>query len=91
MQPAEQPAPIPQAAPPPPPTPPPTPASPTLTPSPGRDTAGRLFASPFAKTIAAERGIDLQVSQFHNVNSDSIDRLIFDSCRRYREVVLVVG
>ena len=49
----------------PPPTPAATPAPPTPTPPAGAvpvtGAAGRIFASPYAKTLAAEKGISLQV------------------------------
>ena len=77
-------APATEAAPsqPPPPPPPPqaTPTSPPSTPPPppptaaaARGAAGRIFASPFAKTLAAEQGVNLQVCDQHNTD---ITRLI---------------
>ena len=58
---AAAPPPRPAATPPPPPPPPPTPsAAPTPAPAvPRAATGGRAFASPAAKRLAAERGIDL--------------------------------
>lgn len=58
------------SAPPPPPPASPAPSSAPPTPFPpappppmvSRGAAGRVFASPFAKTIAAEQGVDLSVS-----------------------------
>lgn len=42
--------------------PPPPPTAPTAPPATAaRGTAGRVFASPYAKTLAAEQGVDLQV------------------------------
>lgn len=38
-----------------------TPTSPTIPTSP--DPTGRIIASPYAKTVARERGVNLQVSQ----------------------------
>lgn len=42
--------------------PPPSTTTPPPAPAAARGTAGRVFASPYARTLAAEQGVDLQVS-----------------------------
>ena len=47
--------------------PPPSTTTPPLAPAAARGTAGRVFASPYARTLAAEQGVDLQVGLFRSL------------------------